>query len=294
LDFDTVSTVRSAEDFEEASSDAGMADSFTRAQVALQELARRWKDAGVSRAIVIGNDHKESFTDECIAPITVFAGEEVRQVPFTEETLSLMSPGIRRAHSGHTPPYPAIHPGEPELADGLIAHLVAAGFDVARSTVLPAGKYGNGGIPHAFGFPYRRVMKDKVVPHVPLFINTFYAPNIIPVSRCIELGIALGEYLVGAEGDGKTAVVASGGLSHFVIDEELDRRLLAAFASGDIARLHTFADAELASGTAEIRAWITLAAAMLTLGLSFECVDYVPCYRTSAGTGVGAGFGVWV
>jgi hypothetical protein len=47
----------------------------------------------------------------------------------------------------------------------------------------------------------------------------------------------------------------------------------------------------LESGTSEIRNWIAAAGALE--GLDMHVVDYVPSYRSEAGTGVGMAFAVW-
>lgn len=292
-DFAKLAAERECDAFTEASSLEGMQRSYERTQSALDELAQRYEDAHVDRAIIIGNDHKEVYSDECFGAVTVYAGASIMQVPFTPETIALMTPGTERAREGHTPPVPAVQPGDPELADGLIAALTDADFDIARSTMLPPGKYSNRSIPHAFGFLYRRIMRDRVVPNVPIFLNTFYEPNIVRVKRCIELGVEIGKYVAGLDDGKTTAIFASGGLSHFVVDEELDQRLFDAMASGDLDALADFSEAELASGSAEIRSWITLAAAMSVLGLGMEVVDYVPAYRSEAGTGAGCAFVQW-
>ena len=49
--------------------------------------------------------------------------------------------------------------------------------------------------------------------------------------------------------------------------------------------------AKLKSGSGEIRNWIALAGAMESLNLNWS--DYVPCYRSPAGTGTGIAFAVW-
>ena len=47
----------------------------------------------------------------------------------------------------------------------------------------------------------------------------------------------------------------------------------------------------LNSGNSEIRNWICMAGA--TEHLSLRSLDYIPAYRTPAGTGTGLCFGVW-
>ena len=270
-----------------------MTEKARRCDDALNTLRERFTDAGVSQAIIIGNDHKESFSDECFGAFTVYAGGSVMQVPASPEDVATMQPGSDAAREGHTPPQPVSHPGVPALADALIANLTENNFDLARSTMLPPGRFGNRNIPHAYGFVYRQIMGDRVVPNVPVFVNTFYPPNRPNAARCVAFGRQIGTFLKSAPLAGRTAVIASGGLSHFVIDADLDQRLLGAMAAGDLDLLASFDDMTLESGTAEARNWIVVAAAMAELGRTMEIIDYVPCYRTEAGTGTAMCFATW-
>jgi 3-O-methylgallate 3,4-dioxygenase len=140
---------------------------------------------------------------------------------------------------------------------------------------------------------YRRLMHDEVVPNVPVFINTFYPPNQPSVRRCYDFGRALGRAVQAWEADRTVAFIASGGLSHFVIEEDLDQQVLAALRSGDEAAIVALPVDQMESGTSEIRNWIALAGAMAEAGLRMELIDYVPCYRSAAGTGNAMGFARW-
>lgn len=91
--------------------------------------------------------------------------------------------------------------------------------------------------------------------------------------------------------DARVAVVASGGLSHFVIDEELDRQILKAFQEKDVEALGALPRRRLNSGTSEIRNWI--ATAGVVEHLDMQLIDYVPCYRSPAGTGCAMAFAQW-
>jgi hypothetical protein len=86
-------------------------------------------------------------------------------------------------------------------------------------------------------------------------------------------------------------LVASGGLSHFVVDEELDQQLLDAIAGDDAAVLRAIPAERLQAGSSEIRNWIAVAGAMAGRELAYR--EYVPCYRTAAGTGCAMGFVRW-
>jgi 3-O-methylgallate 3,4-dioxygenase len=86
-------------------------------------------------------------------------------------------------------------------------------------------------------------------------------------------------------------VLASGGLSHFVVDEELDRRVLKAMQEKDAAALGSLPPQRMRAGTSETRNWIAVAGAAEHLDM--ELFDYVPCYRSPAGTGCAMAFAKW-
>jgi hypothetical protein len=62
---------------------------------------------------------------------------------------------------------------------------------------------------------------------------------------------------------------------------------------GDADVLRSLPRARLnrAPGTPEILNWVTVAAAMAPSRM--QLVDYLPCYRSLAGTGHGVTFGYW-
>ena len=80
----------------------------------------------------------------------------------------------------------------------------------------------------------------------------------------------------------------------FVVDEAMDRALLAAMAQKDQTAICNWPERIFQSGTSEIKTWIVLAGAMEQTALQMRLIDYVTCYRSLAGTGVGAGFAEWM
>ena len=60
-------------------------------------------------------------------------------------------------------------------------------------------------------------------------------------------------------------VVASGGLSHFVVDEELDQIVLGAMRANDGEALRRIDPRRLNSGTSEVRNWIAASAARIPI-----------------------------
>ena len=91
--------------------------------------------------------------------------------------------------------------------------------------------------------------------------------------------------------DCKIAIVASGGLSHFIIDEALDQQVLQGITRKQRELLDSLPMNKLNSGNSEIRNWIAAAGAMQDM--SVKLIDYVPAYRSEAGTGCGMAFARW-
>ena len=88
--------------------------------------------------------------------------------------------------------------------------------------------------------------------------------------------------------DLRVGFFASGGLSHFLVDEAFDVAVLDALRHNDTAFFRNAPLHKLQSGNSEIRNWICLAGAAAVLDLAWT--SYVPGYRTPALTGTGLGF----
>src|SRR5262249_14779697 len=167
-------------------------------------------------------------------------------------------------------------------------------FALAAPARLPQSHSPNiSGLPHAYGFIYRRIMQENYVPAVPFFINTFYPPNQPSVRRCFSLGQALADAIDAWDAELRVAIIGSGGMSHFVVDEELDRGFLAAMQRKDASALSAIPPYNFRSGTSELKNWIPRAGAMSEVGLKMTLIDYQPLYRSSAGTGSGMAFAYW-
>lgn len=134
-------------------------------------------------------------------------------------------------------------------------------------------------------------MNAKTIPTVPIMVNTYYPPNQPTPKRCFDLGRAVRAAIETWPNDARVAVIGSGGLSHFVIDEELDQQILKAMQTKDAEVLSALPPRRLNSGTSEVRNWIATAGAVEHLDMTL--IDYVPCYRSPAGTGCAMGFAAW-
>jgi len=95
------------------------------------------------------------------------------------------------------------------------------------------------------------------------------------------------------DGDARVALIASGGLSHFVIDESVDETFIDAMRTRTIDKVAALGEPIFQSGTSEIKNWVPVAGAMAELDFKLNIVDYVPCYRSPAGTGNAMGFVYW-
>jgi 3-O-methylgallate 3,4-dioxygenase len=292
--FDELATLRAGRDWAAEIEAPTWQRRHARCQDLIASLADRFEAARPDVAVIFGNDQDEIFTTDNIPAFAVYMGEEIENIPKTPEQRANLPPGIAESQAGYCPPEGARYPGMPALGRHLVAELTAADFDVAQMSRIPTGPRGCRTIPHAFGFVYRRIMRDRVIPNVPLFVNSFSAPNKPSVRRVMAFGRAVARAVRSFPGDARVAFIGSGGLTHFAIDEEFDRMVLDAMARRDTAALERIPESMfLSPGTGEIKNWLPLAAASMELGLSMTLLDYVPCYRSEAGTGTAMGFACW-
>jgi hypothetical protein len=266
---------------------------YDACQRALDAMALKFREVKPDAVVIVGNDQRELFGDDNTPAFLVFEGSKIENIPETEEAKAKMPPGIAIAESGHCPPGGAVYPGATGLAVHLVNALIEQEFDVSESARLPKANGHEHGIPHAFGFLYRRIMVDNPPPSVPVFLNAGIPNNRPRIHRCLKFGPALMKALESWKEDAKVAVFCSGGLTHFVIDEELDQRILKAMQAGDEKALAEIPESYLLGNTCEVRNWMPVSVGMNALGKKMTLVDYVPCYRTEAGTGNAMGFVYW-
>jgi len=107
----------------------------------------------------------------------------------------------------------------------------------------------------------------------------------------VALGKALRELIAQWPQDLRVGVIASGGLSHFVVDEALDQQVLQAIRNKDSAALAAFDPKLLQAGSSEIRNWLVVGE--MARELDLDHVDYIAGYRTPALTGTGLAFAAW-
>jgi OH-DDVA oxygenase len=148
-----------------------------RNRAAIEALGDVFAQTGPDIGLIIGNDQMEVFSGHHVPAFAVSWGDYVEGHPRSEEFLSSLPPGIARADLDRTREVYTEWPCHPKLGRHIIESVIAEDFDVAQVTRLPEGQIGSNAAPHAYGFVDRRIMRDLVVPHVPVFVNTFYPPN---------------------------------------------------------------------------------------------------------------------
>jgi 3-O-methylgallate 3,4-dioxygenase len=256
---------------------------WDQCQTALDRMADDIAAAQLDAIIIVGDDQEELFTDGNRPALAICGDESLRTMYLPSggsEFMELVT-GNYSMDAEHT------FPGSPDLARGIVASLTESGFDVTWMSTTPS-KVGFG---HAYGFILQRLLREQPVPMVPIMLNTYYPPNQPTPSRCYDLGVALAKAVNDQTGDLRVGLLASGGLSHFVVNEDLDARLLDAIERGSADDLRALPPELMNSGTSEMRNWITVAGAMGNRSLAWK--EYVPIYRSEAGTGCAMAFMLW-
>jgi 3-O-methylgallate 3,4-dioxygenase len=248
-------------------------------------LRDRLMEAELDVLVVVSNPHRQ-FDDDNHAVFGVFRGESL---PVSERRGKRFDSDSRFRDRGERPQVDLKeYPGHPGLAKHLIESLIIENFDVAVTDQLRPGA----ALDEAFTLIYERFFPDGSMPMVPFMLSR-YLPYQATPNRCYALGGALRRAIEAWDSDARVGLLASGGLSHQIIDEELDHRVIEAMVGGDKQVLCSLDRQRLngAPGTPEILNWVTVAGAMEPTRMTL--IDYNPCYRSLAGTGHGITFGYW-
>jgi len=256
-------------------------------EAALDRLGDMLEAARPDVVLIVGDDQGELFGPENQPAFSICHADTLVTSDMYGHAAS--PEWVRKMGRGYLMDVKHTIPGASGCALRIIEGLVDEGVDVA--TVAHIKEDAKAGLGHAFGFIVKRLFRDRSIPMVPLMLNTYYPPNVPSAARCHDIGKALRKVVEADGRDDRVAVIASGGLSHFVVDAELDQRVIAAFDSRDAAVLRGLPRCALNSGSSEILNWVLAAGALEHLGVSWK--EYLPLYRTPAGTGVGAAFVVW-
>lgn len=235
--------------------------------------------------VIVGDDQREIFKDNCRPAIGIYTGATIRNAPAPSP---LPENWYYRDQAGRLEDGDYRHyPCHPALAAHLCSGLTERGFDMTAISELVGAQFEG----HAYSFVHRKYMREAPVAVVPVFLNTYYPPNVPTPRRCVELGLGLRALIDAFPDDLRVGIMASGGLSHFLVNETLDDKVVAALRRRDLETLAGLPAHILRSGSSEIRNWICVSAAIA--GLDLDWLSYVPAYRSRALTGVGLCFAHW-
>lgn len=232
---------------------ATFAEKYTRLQDALDRLRNALEQSSADVAVVIGNDHREMFGDDAMPAFAIYRAPTIVDVPLPASRWDPMPEDLKKGQWAYHGDQAETYPVHADLAAHLLTSVTAAGFDPTQLTAQVPGRI----LGHAWTFPRRRLMGEVPPVMVPVHVNTMYPPNIPSPARCYRFGAALGDAIRSWPGQERVAVVATGGLSHFVVDEALDRQVLDALRRGDEKMLSELPVRNLQAGTSEILNWVT-------------------------------------
>jgi hypothetical protein len=287
---------RGEKDFEKESSLEVRQERFERNRRAMEQLADQVAKVEPDIIVVVGDDQHEWFYDDIQPSFTVYCGDNVINAAIDPEKLKTKSPGIALAMSASHPPADQTYPVPVELARSVVNRAVEDEFDIAVSMKQRTNERGPIGVGHAVGFIYRQILRDRPVPVLPILLNTYFPPNRPTAKRCYQFGQSVGRSIAawnGPHADRRVAICASGGISHFVVDEDFDTRMLNAIRDRDTKTIFAEPENMFLSGTSETKNWITVAGILSETNLQMKLVDYVPSCRSEAGTGCGMAFATW-
>jgi aromatic ring-opening dioxygenase LigB subunit len=251
---------------------------------AIDDLGKALKKARVDTVVVFGDDQQEQFHDDNMPMFAIYHGTSLPVVRHNNLRPAAWKDAEERGWAETAPEYETDH----ELAEHLVRALTDAEFDIARCNKLRAEI----GVGHAFSFLYRRILPGGKLPMVPIMVNTYYPPNQPTPKRCYAFGQAVRRAVEAWDVNKRVALMASGGLSHVVIDEEIDAMVIDGLKNKRPETLFRLPREKLHGGTSEILNWVALAGAMEERELKY--FEYVTTYRSPAATGCGMGFAYWI
>jgi hypothetical protein len=295
--YDTAGVIRTYEEhvaaaagrFDEEISEGVWAARHALALESIERLGRDILGLEPDLIIPVGDDQKELYDFDNLPAVSLYYGDEITIVPPPSREPTLPHEREVRLLQGLDG---STHPGDSAAGRQLIEELVARDFDVAAGNkIRDHGPHQ--GFGHAIAFVLVRLLRSSGIRSVPVLLNTYFAPNQPSPRRCVDLGGAIAAAVRALPGNRRAVVIASGGLSHFMVDTELDARLLEGMRSGDLDALRALPAHRMNSGTSEGRNWLVAAGAGGAEGLKHQWSEYVPAYRSPAGTGTGLAFGLW-
>jgi 2,3-dihydroxyphenylpropionate 1,2-dioxygenase len=219
----------------------------------MRELGKLLDETGPDVIIFLGSDHLETFSINCVPTFAIVAGNRAR-AEFAGRNYDL-----------------PVHRG---MAEGLLDHLVGAGFDLAYSEDAVLG--------HTFAVPFEFVIAGRDISIIPIHTNVYMPPLPSP-KRCAALGRELARVI--ASRPERVAIIASGGMSHYpgtskyeYPEFDFDKWMIAELERGNVEALFELTTEQLDEvGNTELLPWAILLGA--TGPVPGELVQYTPTWH---------------
>ena len=242
--------------------EVGKPEQRDRLYAGFREIGRRLQAARPDLLVMFVNDHLQNFAYNNLPAFCVGLAS----------TYQCPSPGGAKLMRLQ----PRTVRGNPEWAMALLEAGLEAGIDFAYSYEIESWD--------ELSVPLSFLMPEGGVPIVSVYTNCG-APPLPTPRRCRDVGAFVGGFIRGRAGSGRVALVATGGLSHWVgtpetgrINPDWDHRILDHVTRGDIEPLTRLTRDEIerdgGNGGQEIRNWIALMGAVP--GWKGELLAYEP------------------
>ena len=233
-----------------------------RLYAGFHELQRRLAHARPDLIVMFVNDHLQNFAYNALPAFCVgLAPDYDAPSPGGARLMRLTPRKIR---------------GLPDWSMALLESGLGSGFDFAYSYEIESWD--------ELSVPLHFLTPDGAIPVAPIYTNCA-APPLPTLRRCHEMGGFVGTFVRSRPASERVALVATGGISHWVgtpetgrINPEWDQRILDHIARGDVEPLLRLTHAEIerdgGNGGQEIRNWVALLGAVP--GWKGEFLAYEP------------------
>ena len=239
------------------------------------ELRRRLAAARPDLLVMFVNDHVQNFAYSNM-PAFCIAVADRYDAPAAASAKLMRIPARKIA-------------GAPAFGMALLESGLAGGFDFAYSYEIESWD--------EMSVPLHFLNPDGDLPVAPVYTNCG-APPLPTVRRCHQVGAFVGNFIRSRPGHERVALIATGGISHWVgtpetgrINPEFDQWVLDHVARADIEPVlnltHAAIERDAGNGGQEIRNWVALLGAVP--GWKGELLAYEPVAEWITG-----GATVWV
>jgi hypothetical protein len=246
-----------------------------RLHAGFREIGRRLAAARPDVLVMFVNDHLQNFPYSNMPAFCVGLAERY----------AAPSPG----GAGLMRLAPRTVPGQPAWAQALLEAGLAGGYDFAYSYEIESWD--------ELSVPLSFVLPEATVPIVPVYTNCA-APPLPPLRRCHGMGAFVGSFARGRPAGERIALLATGGISHWVgtpetgrINPDWDHWVLDHVARADVEPLLELDWATIerdgGNGGQEIRNWVALLGAVPGWKGAVLAYEPVPEWITGCAT-------VWV